>query len=438
MKGPVPGPERKFRELKAEIISVGTELLLGHTIDTDAAYLSQELAVIGFDVLHRCTVGDNRGRLAESLRQALGRSDLVVLIGGLGPTGDDLTKETAAEVCGKHLVMDEESRSRIESYFRGRECGESQWKQAMLPEGCHVLRNDFGTAPGCLFRSGGGCLVALLPGPPSECEPMVRHVLIPALRRYSDSVIASLMVRTFGIGEGAAAERTADLMQSENPTVAPYAKESEMFLRVTAKAANLQEAESMCRAMAEKVTARLGHYVYDVNTDGSSQSCLEQTVVRLLTERGLTVSFAESCTGGLLAKRLTDIPGASSVLHMSFVTYANEAKHQLLGVPWELLEQYGAVSEPVARAMAEGVRRVSGSSIGVGVTGIAGPDGGTPEKPVGLVYLAVCDGTHTWVRRMNAPARFKSRASIRFRAASTALDLVRRCVCGLPMEEEPV
>ncbi len=424
--------------MQAELIAVGTELLLGHTIDTDSAYASRELAASGIDVLRRFTVGDNPARLEETLRLALSRSDLVVLIGGLGPTKDDLTKEIAARVCGKQLVMHEESRRRIEEHFRGRVCGETQWKQAMLPEGCDVLPNDYGTAPGCVFRAENGCLVALLPGPPSECEPMIRDRLMPYLHRLSGGVIASLMVRTFGIGEGTAAERAEDFLNLANPTVAPYAKDSEMFFRVTAKASSQEEAQKECRAVADRLCERLGSYVYAVNTDGTSQSCLENTVVELLAQRGLTVSAAESCTGGLIAKRLTDVPGASAVLNMSFVTYSNEAKHRLLGVPMEILDRYGAVSEQVARAMAEGVRRFSGSSVGVGVTGIAGPDGGTPEKPVGLVYLAVSDGEHTWVRRMNAPARFQSREKIRFRAASTALDMVRRLLCGLPVEEGTV
>ena len=424
--------------MKAELISVGTELLLGHTIDTDAAYASRELAAAGVDVLRRFTVGDNPARLEETLRLALSQSDLVILIGGLGPTKDDLTKEIAAAVCGRQLVPHEESRRRIEEYFKGRPLGETQWKQAMLPEGCDVLENNRGTAPGCVFSAPNGSLVALLPGPPSECEPMIRDQLMPYLHRFCGGAIASLMVRTFGIGEGSAAERAADFLEMKNPTVAPYAKESEMFFRVTAKAASEQEAREQCAAVARRLCGRLGSFVYDVNGDGTSQSCLENTVVRLLTEQGKTIAAAESCTGGLIAKRLTDVPGASAVLHMSFVTYSNEAKRRLLGVPEELLERYGAVSEEVARAMAEGVRRAAGSSLGLGVTGIAGPDGGTPEKPVGLVWIALSDGEETWVRRLSAPARFQPREKIRFRAASTALDMARRRLSGLPAEEKPV
>ena len=424
--------------MKAEIISVGTELLLGHTINTDAAHVARALSSLGIDLHHACVVGDNAARLEECLRAALQRSDLIITTGGLGPTNDDLTKETVARVLGLPLEEDADSLRRLREYFGDRPVGENQYKQAWLPRGSHAFANSVGTAPGCAAPAEGGKLVILLPGPPSECEPMIRDRLMPYLHRLSGGVIVSLMVRTFGIGEGTAAERAEDFLNLVNPTVAPYAKDSEMFFRVTAKASSQEEAQKECRAVADRLCERLGSYVYAVNTDGTSQSCLENTVVELLAQRGLTVSAAESCTGGLIAKRLTDVPGASAVLNMSFVTYSNEAKHRLLGVPMEILDRYGAVSEQVARAMAEGVRRFSGSSVGVGVTGIAGPDGGTPEKPVGLVYLAVSDGEHTWVRRMNAPARFQSREKIRFRAASTALDMVRRLLCGLPVEEGAV
>ncbi|HIU32652.1 MAG TPA: competence/damage-inducible protein A [Candidatus Caccousia avistercoris] len=424
--------------MKAELISVGTELLLGHTVNTDAAYTARALSAIGIDVLHVCTVGDNPGRLEEALRTALGRSGLVVLTGGLGPTNDDLTKETAARVCGKRLVPHEESRRRIAEYFKNRECSQNQWKQADLPEGCHVFPNNHGTAPGCVFQAEGGQYVALLPGPPSELEPMVRDSLIPWLAGLSQGVIVSRMVRTFGIGEGSAAQRLADLMESANPTAAPYAKDCEMFVRVTAKGETEEAAQALCAPLVEEIRRRLGDYVYAVNGDGTSPSCLEHTVVGLLAEKGMTLATAESCTGGLIAKRITDVPGASEVFHLGAVTYANEAKERLLGVPAELLEQYGAVSEPVARAMAEGVRRLAGSSIGVGVTGIAGPGGGTPEKPVGLVYIGVCDGTRTLVHRMDPGVRQKGREWTRFRAASTALDLVRRLLTGAPVEYERI
>lgn len=418
----------------AEILAVGTELLLGHTINTDAALVARELNSLGISVLYSTVVGDNPQRLADAMGTALKRSDLVVTTGGLGPTGDDLTKETVAAAAGRRLVLHEESKRRIEAYFKGRECGESQFRQAMLPEGCQVFPNDFGTAPGCAFYSENGSLVMMFPGPPSELIPMLKQYGVPYLKRFSEGVILSRMMRVFGMGEGAAAERIADLTESENPTAATYAKENEMFIRVTARAASEAEAESLCEPMIREIRRRLGDVIYTVNEDGTSDSCLENTVVALLKEKGWTFGAAESCTGGLLAKRITDVPGASDVLRLSMVTYANEAKAQFLGVPEETLRDYGAVSFQTAKAMAEGIRLAAGADLGIGITGVAGPGGGTPEKPVGLVFIALCDGEHTWVRRMDPPGRVKSRESLRIRASSIALDMMRRRVEGLSQE----
>lgn len=416
----------------AEIIAVGTELLLGHTVNTDAAVVARALNELGISVLYSSVVGDNPSRMQEVFCQAYGRSDLVVMTGGLGPTEDDRTKETAASCAGRSLVLHEESRRRIQEYFRGRECGETQFRQAMLPEGCRVMPNDFGTAPGCIFETRQGGLVMMFPGPPRELVPMLERYGVPFLRERTEGVIVSRMVHAFGMGEGAAAERIRDLTESANPTAATYAKENEMFVRITARAESREAADALCRPMEEEVCRRLGDTVYTVNGDGSSESCLEETVVRLLKRAGMLLSTAESCTGGLLAKRITDIPGSSGVFHMGFVTYSNEAKEKLLGVPSEQLEAYGAVSSQVARAMAEGVQKICGTGLGVGITGIAGPDGGTPEKPVGLVYVSLCDGNTTWVVRMNPPGRAASREKMRDRAASTALDMIRRRLQGLP------
>lgn len=421
--------------MKAEIISVGTELLLGHTINTDAAHVARELSALGIDLLFSCTVGDNPARLREALQTAFARSDLVITTGGLGPTGDDLTKETVAEVAGVELVRDPASVARIEDYFRGRECGPSQYKQADLPRGCTVLQNDVGTAPGCVFESGQGALVLMLPGPPSELLPMLRHYAAPFLAARTGGVIASRMVRVFGVGEGSAAEQLADLLESANPTAATYAKENEMFIRVTAKAETSAAALALCEPMVAEICRRLDEAVYIVNEDGTSDSCLEQVVVQALGARGMTLATAESCTGGLLAKRITDVPGSSEVFHMSAVTYANEVKTKLLGVPAELFDTVGAVSPEVARAMAEGVRQAACAGLGVGITGIAGPGGGSAEKPVGLVYVALSDGKAVWVRRMNPTGRIRSRTALRDRAASVALDMVRRRLGGLTQPE---
>ena len=413
--------------MNAEIISVGTELLLGHTVNTDTTIVARELSKLGINMLYSGTVGDNPGRLKEVLDLALSRSDLVITTGGLGPTGDDLTKETIAQAVGKKLVMHEESMKRLEEYFVGREFGESQKKQALLPEGCRVFRNDEGTAPGCAVETEDGKILIMLPGPPYELKPMLCNYAVPYLAERENAVIFSMNIRVFGMGEGAAAERIDDLTEGENPTVATYAGSGEMFVRVTAKAGTTEEAEKMCRPLVEEIQRRLGDVVYGIDVDS-----LEEVVVRGLTQRGMTVSTAESCTGGLLSKRITDIPGSSGVFEMGAVTYSNRIKELLLEVPEELLKNYGAVSEQVAKAMAEGVRKKSGSDLGEGITGIAGPDGGTPEKPVGLVYIALSDGNQTQVRKMTGGGKIRSREYLRNSAASNALDMIRRNLQNLP------
>ena len=413
----------------AEIISVGTELLLGHTINTDAAFVARELSAIGVNLLFACTVGDNPGRLRGALEEALGRSDVVITTGGLGPTDDDLTKETIAAAAGVPLVVHEPSLRRLEAYFRGRTFGENQRKQVLLPEGATVFQNDIGTAPGCGVRTAAGKTVIMLPGPPSELVPMLQRSVMPFLKEGSHAVIHSSMIRTFGLGEGAGALRIADFTDASNPTAATYAKENEMFVRVTARADTEEAAEALCRPVVAEILRRYGDVVYGVDVEN-----LESVVVGMLAERGMRLATAESCTGGLVAKRLTDVSGASQVFGTGLVTYANEAKTRLLGVPAAMLEAHGAVSEPVARAMAEGVCAVSGADIGIGITGVAGPTGGTPEKPVGLIYIVLSDGKQTWARKLTPPGRVHGRGCLRDRAASTALDMVRRHLSGLPLE----
>ena len=335
------------------------------------------------------------------------------------------------DLSAKGIIEDvEDSLRRLESYFKGRPAmGENQRKQAMLPEGATVFPNDIGTAPGCGVRTASGKVIVMLPGPPSELVPMLQHYVVPFLKEGSHAVIHSCMIRTFGLGEGAGALKIADLTDAANPTAATYAKENEMFVRVTARAESEEAAEALCRPVVEEICRRYGDVVYGVDVDN-----LESVVVRLLSEKGLHLATAESCTGGLVAKLITDVSGASEVFGMGLVTYANEAKMKLLGVPAAMLEEHGAVSEPVARAMAEGVREVSGSELGIGITGVAGPTGGTPEKPVGLIYIALSDGTRTWVRRMTPPGRVHGRGWLRDRAAGTALDMVRRYLSDLPLE----
>lgn len=417
--------------MNAEIIAVGTELLLGHTINTDAATVARELSAFGIDVMHTQVVGDNSSRLEECLHEALGRSDLVFTTGGLGPTDDDLTKETVARITGRPLREHADSMARLLEYFGPRTMSNNQLKQAWLPDGATAFPNTIGTAPGCAVPAPGGKWVVLLPGPPFELIPMLEQAVRPFLQDLTHNVIVSHMVHTFGIGEGLAAERLDELLQGANPSAAPYASAGEMFVRVTAKGATLQEAEELAQPLLDAVRQRLGDVVY-----GTDIPSLEAAIVPELIRRGQTVATAESCTGGLVAKRITDQPGASAVFGTGLVTYANSAKEQLLGVPEGMLHTHGAVSEPVARAMAEGVRRVAGSDYGLALTGIAGPGGGSGSKPVGLVYIALATPDDTFVHVMRPKGRYMGREWTRERAASHAFDLLRRHLSGLPMDYE--
>ncbi len=417
--------------MNAEIISVGTELLLGQVVNTDAAIVARALSGLGIDLLHACVVGDNPQRLKEAVETALARSDLLIVTGGLGPTTDDLTKETTAAAAGRKLVLHAESLERIKTYFNAAAVTPNQEKQAWLPEGCTVLQNDNGTAPGCAFTAESGCTVIMLPGPPSELEPMLLNRAVPYLKTMQQAVIVSHNVHIYGMGEAPVAMVMDDRMDGENPTLAPYAKEGECYLRVTAKAATEAEADALCQPLIQEIYQRLGEYIYSVDVES-----LEEVVVAELARQGKTLATAESCTGGLLAKRITDVPGASSVFHMGAVTYANAAKEALLYVPHEILAAHGAVSEETARAMAQGMVQRSGSDLAVGITGIAGPDGGTEQKPVGTIYIALSDGKDTWVTKRAPIGRTKSRDWHRHCAASQALDMVRRYLLGLPVAPE--
>lgn len=414
--------------MQAEIIAVGTELLLGHTINTDAAHVARALAELGIDVFGSRVVGDNAERLEKALRDGLRENDMLVTTGGLGPTDDDLTRETVARVAGAPLEEHAESLARLKDYFGSRPMGANQRRQALLPRGCAVFANTVGTAPGCAVATPEGKLIIMLPGPPSELLPMLRECVMPFLARRQRGAICSHMVRTFGIGEGDGALLLADLTPKANPTVATYATDTEMYVRVTAKGGDAREAAALAAPVLADVRQRLGAYVYGVDVPH-----LQAVVVDALTRRGRTLATAESCTGGLLAAMITDVPGASAVFHAGVVTYANEAKTRLLGVPPALLARVGAVSPEVARHMAEGVRRRHGSDWGIGITGIAGPGGGTPEKPVGLVYIALSGADGTWLRVMRPTGRAMPRAWTRMRAAGHALDMLRRALQGLAL-----
>lgn len=406
--------------MRAELIAVGTEILLGNIVNTDAQVISQGLSELGIDVFYQTVVGDNPERLERVIREARERAEIIVTTGGLGPTLDDLTKETLARVFGKKMVLHEPSLERIRAFFReiGREMTPNNEKQAWLPEDCTVFENDWGTAPGCAFEAD-GTHVIMLPGPPRECEPMFRQCAMRYLYRLAGGCIVSHNVRVFGLGESNMEAILHDRMeQMTNPTIAPYAKTGECFVRVTAKADTAEEAERLCRPVVDEVVSTLGDVVYGVDVDS-----LEAVVGKLLEEKGLTLAVAESCTGGLLSKRLTDIPGCSSYYLGGVCSYSNQVKINVLGVDGTLIARNGAVDPLVAEQMARGVARVIGSDIGVGITGIAGPGGGTPEKPVGLVYISVCYGDRAVVHTMRSSL---GRDRVRVQAASTALDMVRR------------
>lgn len=415
------------RKVKAEIIGVGTELLLGHTINTDAAHVARELASLGIEVLHMQVVGDNAARLEAAFLEALGRSDIVIATGGLGPTGDDLTKETAAKIANRSMRMDEHSRQRLLEYFGERPITPNQLKQACMPEGATVFDNDHGTAPGCAVPVDGNRFIILLPGPPAELLPMLENEVRPFLQKLNNESIYSAMIRTFGIGEGAAAQALGKLLEGANPTAATYAANGEMFVKVTAKGGNAAEAQKIARPLINQVCSVLGDVVYGINVPS-----LEHVVVRELINRKMTIATAESCTGGLLASRITDEPGASAVFGLGLVAYANNVKEGILHVPGELLRSWGAVSAQVAVSMAKNIRRLNQSDLGLGITGIAGPDGGSAEKPLGLVYIALAHAGGCLVREMRPQGRYQGRAWVRRRAASHALDMVRRILLDLP------
>lgn len=402
-----------------ELISVGTELLLGDILNTDAQFLSKKLALMGITVLHQSTVGDNRERLLALLKEAAERSDIIILSGGLGPTPDDLTKEVSCEFFGKEMKLHQPSLDKIKAYFaaKGSEMAEINVKQAMLPEDCTVFPNNNGTAPGLAMEKD-GTHILLLPGPPRELKPMFLESAVPYLRQFSDKVIISHNVRTFGIGESSMSEKVTDLLDSENPTVAPYAKDGEALLRVTAMASTEEEAEQLCSPVLDEIKNRLGDYIY-----GIDYNCIEEAVVELLKENNLKIATAESCTAGLISKRITDIPGASSVFECGFVTYANSIKNKILGVSEDDLEKFGAVSRPVAEQMARGAQRLSGADIAVAVTGIAGPGSDSTDKPVGLSYIALADKDNVWVKELRTNRR--DRDYNRYVNASTALNMAR-------------
>ena len=416
--------------MNAEIICIGTELLLGNIVNTDATDVAQTLSEMGISVYRYTAVGDNPERLAEVVQAAARRADLLITTGGLGPTLDDLSKQTVAAAFGKKLVRHPECEADIRTYFERlhRPMTPNNLLQAMLPEGCTVLKNDWGTAPGCVFDAE-GVKVIMLPGPPRECRAMLRYRVAPYLKGLSGQTIHSRYVHIFGMGESQVESLLHDLMeQSSNPTVAPYAKEGEVMLRITAAASSQAEAETMIEPVAAQIRTVLGPLIYTEEYDS-----LEQTCLNLLRQADKTLATAESCTGGYIAKRMTDLPGSSAVFVGGVVAYTVPVKEQLLGVPAGLIERCGVVSVEVAAAMAEGVRARLGSSFGIGVTGLAGPDGDGSDRPVGLVYVALSDGDNTWVRAIQQTGE---RERVRYIAGHHAFDMLRRVLTGLPVDRQ--
>src|ERR671913_1856960 len=405
----------------AEILTIGTEILLGDLVDTNAAWLGGRLASLGVSIYSHTTVGDNAERITAALREAASRADLVITTGGLGPTSDDLTNQCLGEAAGREMVEYPEARRHVDEMFKrfGRTPTQSNYKQALFPEGSELIPNPAGTAMGAILELD-GALVATFPGVPGEMKGMFEETLEPLIKERSEGSILSRTLWFTGIGESALAEKVQDLLDASNPTVAPLAGQGKVRLRVTTRAAATQEAEEKIAPVAEEILFRLGDYYF-----GEDNETLESAIGKLLTQRGATLALAESCTGGLLAKRLTDGAGSSAFFTEGLVTYSNEAKERLLGVSHELLAEHGAVSEPVARAMAEGARELAGTDYGLSVTGIAGPDGGTDEKPVGLVFIGISDMEGMVAERLDLSAWRRSREAIRERSANRAFDLLR-------------
>lgn len=404
---------------------MGTELLLGDILNTNAQFLSRELAQLGINVQYISAVGDNEERITHSLDAAFKHNDMVITTGGLGPTADDLTKEVCCKYFGAELVRDEESYNRMKKYFTSchHNMPKTNEKQAMLPKDGVVFKNNIGTAPGCAITKDNRTII-MLPGPPRELEYMFNDQVRPYLQKYSDGVIVSHSVRTFGIGESKMAEQAGDLLDKSNPTVAPYAKDGEALLRVTAKANTAEEAEQMIKPVIDRLYSILGSLIYGIDSAN-----LEQRVVELLKEKGMTIALAESCTGGHLAKRITDISGSSSVFECGVVSYSNRIKEQVLGVSSKTLEEHTAISEAVACEMARGVLQLSSASIAIGVTGLSGPGADGSSVPVGTSFIALADKSSAWCIKLET-GRENQRELNRFVTCSYALNMARMYLEG--------
>jgi len=406
--------------VKAELIFTGSELLLGHILNTHAQYLGMRLARMGIEVVLHTTAGDYRERLEQVFRQSLERSDLLITTGGLGPTTDDLTKEIFAEVLGLPMVLDENLLVKMkEKYFQlGLAMPKSVIKQAYLPEGSTILPNRRGTAPGVLIEKGNK-IVVMLPGPPGELKAMFEESVVPFLsgKVQGKTFMRYKVLKLTGVSESAVQEQVKELGGQGNPGIAYMVKPGEIQVRISARAGNFKKAEKMVDELAEKVRERLEECIF-----GYDDEVLEEDVGKLLTNAGCTIGVAESCTGGLITARLTEIPGSSEYLKGGVVAYSNEIKNKLLGVSCDILKQYGAVSKQTATAMAEGIKKTVGSTIGLAVTGIAGPGGESPGKPRGLVYISLSDSKMTLNKKYRFPG---NRTAVRLGAVNAALNMVK-------------
>ena len=406
----------------AEILCIGTELLMGQTVNTNAQFIARRLSALGVSQYHQSVVGDNEERLEAALRQALSRADVVITSGGLGPTLDDITKRVTAKVAGKELALRPEAEEMVRERFRqlGRGMTENNLAQAMFPPDSTVLLNDRGTAPGAIVPMDGGKAVIHLPGPPRELEPMFTEQVEPWLTARSGRVLVSRYIRIFGMGEAEVDHRLRDLMQGSNPTLSPYCSLGEVMLRATASAETEAQARDLLLPLMVEVRLRLGEVVYAVEADDDGS--LAKCAVEALKARDYTCATCESLTGGLIAATLVEVPGASSVVRAGFVTYQTDTKTLLAGVPAEDIEQYDVVSAQVAKDMAQGARERIGADIAVSATGLAGPGGGTEEKPVGTVYLGVSSRKGTYA----IPLRLAGdRARIRQLTVKHAINALR-------------
>ncbi|MCR5792264.1 MAG: competence/damage-inducible protein A [Lachnospiraceae bacterium] len=406
--------------MKVELISVGTEILMGNIINTNAAYLSRECAALGLSVYYEVTVGDNPDRLEKTIKEALEEVDIIILTGGLGPTSDDLTKEITAKAVGRNIHTDEHTMQRLKEYFTGRtNITANNWKTAKVIEGATVIDNHNGTAPGEIVSLDSGQQIILLPGPPNEMIPMFDQQIKPHLRALSDMGIYSKMVKVCGIGESTAEYMIRDLMEKQsNPTIAPYAKTAQVHFRVSAMAKDKAQADEIMAPTINRLKKEFGKCIYTM--DEATE--LEEVVVDMLKERGYKLVTAESLTGGLIAATIVNVPGASDVLEESFVTYADRTKAQNLGVLEETLQKYTAVSKETAIEMAKGIQKRTGAQVSISATGIAGPDGGTKEKPVGLAFLGCCIEDKVFVKELHLKG---NRRKIREMVVVNALDLIR-------------